>query len=182
MNHRELLFLDTETTGLDAAKHEIIDIAWILTSPDGREIRSKFSARMLPQHLETAEPKALEINGFSEAAWRAGPKPLMAHDEVADKFATVSKDRVLVAHNVSFDEGFVRALLLKQGKSPRWSYHKVDTVALAWPLFSSSDLTGLSLGTLCQHLGIKNDAAHTAEADVQACYDVYHALMSRYLK
>ena len=178
MNNRDLLFVDTETTGLDPTKHEVIEVSWTLTSPDAKIVKKKYLARMLPLHIETAEPKALEINGYTEVGWRTGT--LTSQGEVAEAFHAVAKDKILVAHNVSFDEGFMTALLRESEFAPSWHYHKVDTAALAWPAFAGGALSGVSLEKVCAFLGIKQERKHAADADVESCRLVYLALMSRY--
>ena len=54
----KLVFVDVETTGLDETRHEIIEIAVIRGS-------QTYHRKVQPQHIETASPRALEINGFS---------------------------------------------------------------------------------------------------------------------
>lgn len=178
MNNRDLLFIDTETTGLDCAKHEIIEIAWILTSPDSRLVKEKYLARMLPLNIAAAEPKALEINGYKEEAWLASnPR---TQDEVAKALWKVSQRAILVGQNVGFDEGFLKVLLAQNGLVPAWGYQKVDTIALAWPYYSMGKLGGLSLDKLCTFLGITQERKHSADADVESCYRVYQAFMAKY--
>lgn len=178
MNRRRLLFIDTETTGLNAQKHEIIEIAWILTDA-GANILEKFEARMMPQRIEDAEPRALEVNGYTKEAWEKSP--LISHAEAAKKLRAVASDCILVGQNVSFDEGFITALLLQNNLVPSWHYHKVDTATLMWPAFSSGDLQGLSLDKICAFLGIPQEKKHAAAADVMSCFNVYNAVMAKYV-
>jgi len=35
------LFFDTETTGVDLDSSRIVELAWLVCSPDGKEIKSK---------------------------------------------------------------------------------------------------------------------------------------------
>lgn len=180
MNIRDLLFVDTETTGLDVKKHEVIEVAWIHTGPDPRDIKEKYLARMMPLDLAAADPDALRINGFDEVKWKTGP--LSTQGEVAERFHKLSQKKVLVGQNVGFDEAFMTKLLASNGLVPAWHYQKVDTIALAWPLYTLGDLGGVSLDKLCTFLGIKQERKHSADADVESCYRVYLALMARYGK
>ena len=38
---RNFLFFDTETTGIDLGSSRIVELAWLVCSPDGKEIKSK---------------------------------------------------------------------------------------------------------------------------------------------
>jgi len=181
MNFKDLIFVDTETTGLDCLRHEIIEIAWIVTTPDALTIKDKQCYRMLPQHIETAQAKALEINGYTEAEWLVSPN-LKTRYDVSQLFNKASAGNVLVGQNVGFDEGFITQLLKLDGVRPQWGYHKVDTVALAWPLYATTELSSLKLESLCAHLNIPQERKHAADADVLSCYYVYRALMQRYSK
>lgn len=180
MNHRNLLFVDVETTGLDDRKHEIIETAYILTSPDGSSVKQTYLARTFPRRLEDAQPDALRINGFTAESWRSGPLSTFA--EVAAEIKSVSHNAILVGHNVSFDEGFLKALLLSENLEPSWHYHKVDTSALAWPLFSTGAVPGLALSKVCAALSIPQGRAHSADADALSCLRIYQVLMSRFTK
>ena len=150
---QDLLFVNTETTGLDDTKHELLEVAAIRTTPDGKTIISTFEAKLKPLHLETAEPKALQINGYVPEQWT---------------------DALCMAPELV-------AVFPRLGMKPPWGYHKVDTVSLAWPLYiNREDLPGLSLGKLCEFLGVTCLPTHRAAADVEACRQVYLKLMERW--
>ena len=176
---QDLLFVDTETTGLDASKHELLEVAAIRTTPDAKTIISTFEAKLKPLHLETAEPKALQINGYVPEQWT--DDLCMAPELVADALQKMAGDSVLVGQNVSFDEGFLSPLFTRLGMRPPWGYHKVDTVSLAWPLYiNNAELPGISLEKLCRFLGVTSLPTHRAAADVEACRQVYLKLMERW--
>jgi len=175
---QDLLFVDTETTGLDATKHELLEVAAIRTSPDGLRVISKFEAKLKPTHIESAEPKALQINGYVASQWT--DETCMKPELVVDALQKMAVGTALVGQNVSFDEGFLTPLFTRLGMKAPWGYHKVDTVALAWPLFLHTDLAGLSLGKLCEFLGVATMPTHRAAADAEACRQVYLKLMERW--
>lgn len=176
---QDLLFVDTETTGLDPTKHELLEVAAIRTSPDGGTILQTYEAKLFPLHLETAEAKALEINKYSAAEWTV--EKCMKPEIVVDNLQRMAGNTVLVGQNVSFDEGFLSPLFTRLGMKPPWGYHKIDTVSLAWPLyFNNAELPGLSLEKLCKFLGVEAMPTHRAAADVEACRQVYLKLMERW--
>lgn len=175
---QDLLFVDVETTGLDPLKHELIEIAAIRTTFDGLHIKESFEAKLRPQHLERAEPKALEVNGYNEVEW--APERCIAPESVVKTLASMAANAVLVGHNISFDENFLVALYTSQGLPSPFGYHKVDTVALAWPFFVNGTLSGLNLSKLCAYLGVPTIPNHRAASDVSACRKAYLLLMEGY--
>ena len=61
---KPLCFIDIETTGLNSAIHEIIEIAIIKICP--REGTSTYTTKIQPENIQHASPEALEINGYSQ--------------------------------------------------------------------------------------------------------------------
>ena len=174
----DLLFVDTETTGLDPLKHELIEVAAIRTSPDGRNVLSIYKAKLRPTHAGDADPQALKINGYTPEEWT--PEKCETPLNVVNQLTTLALDTMLVGHNVSFDERFLLPLFQNYNFKPPWSYHKIDTVALAYPLYLADPrLTKLSLGPLCEYFGMPAPK-HNALADVTACREVFLELMQRY--
>jgi DNA polymerase-3 subunit epsilon len=97
-----LHFVDTETTGLDCTKHEIIEIAIITEMGDGT--LERWCTKIKPVRLLDADPKALEVNGYNDADWSDAPLLPEVIEVIRDKL----KDGIVVGHNVSFDVGFIR--------------------------------------------------------------------------
>jgi len=181
LRKKPLVFMDTETTGLDADVHEIIEIAII--AADGEVL---LHTKIKPEHLERASPKALEINGYNEEDWKYAP----TFEEVASKiFAHLSGEVVIAGQVVDFDLRFVNASLKryysKLGMEPKQiedtmraiSYHKVDTSTMAFEHLSPLGATSMSLWATCKALGIKNPKAHTALADIETTRQVYYRLL-----
>ncbi len=74
MRNDELIFVDIETTGFDPNTHEIVELAYILVRQKGSEGREfevieEREFKVKPDHIETAEPQALKINGYDEGQW-----------------------------------------------------------------------------------------------------------------
>lgn len=163
-----LCFIDIETTGLNPAVHEIIEIALII---EGEEGLHTFSTKIKPKYIEHADPKALEVNGFSHEEWRHAPYDM----EVAEEIASLIDGKTLVGHNVHFDADFVEELLHKCGCkfSPR--RRKIDTITLAhehlyfWPAHS--------LSSLRLFFGISSLGEHRALKDCKDMRAIYYRLL-----
>lgn len=175
---QDLLFVDVETTGLDDSRHELLEVAAIRTSSDGLTVISTYEAKIKPLHIEAAEPKALQTNGYTPEEWT--DDKCVPREVIAGELTKMAQNTVLVGQNVSFDEGFLTAFFKELGVKPPWGYHKIDTVSLAWPYFLNTSLEGLSLGKLCTYLGVTTAPTHRASADVAACRAVYLKLMTQW--
>jgi len=173
---RRLLFLDSETTGLDPLHNEAIEWAGILTEPDGTTVIRTFEAKVKPVYPERFDARAKEVNGYTEDAWADAPDS----KETARALADIAADTILVGQNVSFDENFLKAFLKNHDMKPTWHYHKIDTMNMAWPLIKSGAIEGLSLVHLAKWAGVEQVNPHRAMSDAQCVKDVYAALMRRY--
>jgi len=164
-------WVDTETTGLDLDKHEIIEIA--ITDETGNVL---VNTKVQPQRIETASEIALQINGYTPEKWADAPM----WEDVAEQILTHLEGAVIFGQNVQFDYNRIKKALiatLGEEKCKKLGYHLVDTVTLSWEHLAPYGLKSLSLGAVCEFLGIEHGDAHTALADVQACRKVYHKLL-----
>lgn len=182
----DLLFLDTETTSLDAATGEIWEVGAILRGADGFETEHHW---FLPVDLAHADPVSLEIgrfhqrhpNGDGKAAGVTTPIPLFL-----GQFALLSSGTHLVGNVISFDEERLRRMYDKLNgdhagpNHPGWHYHLVDVEALVAgrfgirPPWKSSELTK-AVGV--QHPN--DDDHHTAIGDAKWAMRLYDAAMNR---
>ena len=99
----KILVLDTETTGLDLIKHELIQIGFLFIemNTDGTyKVLGESETNIRPLHLESADPAALNVNGFSAYKWKES-KPINEHfQEIKDKIESAD---VLLGQNLIFD-------------------------------------------------------------------------------
>ena len=97
------IFLDVETTGLDAARHEIIELAMVpfTYAADGRifKVGDAFQALREPSH--PIPPEVTAITGIDDAM--VAGKMI----NVADVKAFIEKADLIIAHNAGFDRRFM---------------------------------------------------------------------------
>ncbi|GAH56075.1 unnamed protein product, partial [marine sediment metagenome] len=153
-----LAFVDTETTGLFRDRHEIIEIGLILVRQEGFKIIDYWETKIKPQHLETATPEALDVNGYDEKKWKDAIDPQKAIEEFAQK----TRDTILVGHNSAFDRGFLDDLALKYRVVLYLHYHMLDTVSLAYSKLKNEPINNYGLSEIASFLGIEHKNAHTA--------------------
>ena len=162
--------LDTETTGLDpAAGHRIIEIGCV-------ELQNRFPTGAAFQRYVRPEREipedAARIHGIT-AEMLAG-KPLFA--DIAGDLLEFLGDSAIVAHNASFDIGFVNAELERAGRAPIDAARAVDTVAIARRKFPGAPA---GLDALCKRFGVDNSMRerHGALLDAELLSEVYVALV-----
>jgi DNA polymerase III subunit epsilon len=166
---REIVF-DTETTGLDAANGDrLIEIGCIEIVnriPTGRE----FHRFLNPDRL--VHPDAVAVHGLTDEFLR--DKPRFA--EVVDEFLAFIGDAPLVAHNGTFDLGFINAELERLSRPPLPPGRIVDTLALARRRHPAGPNT---LDALCKRYGIdlSQRTKHGALLDSMLLASVYVELL-----
>lgn len=177
MRDKKLAFIDLETTGMDPARHEVIEIGCLLAKLDEKgtyqELES-FEVKVKPEHIETAEQQALRVNGYDEANW------MFAHtqEEAFKLLAQKCEGCVMVAQNVPFDYAFLLAGFNRFKIPDPFFFAKLDTISIAYLRFRKDpEMTSFSLRSLCEKYGVKNDKAHTALADIRATFEVFKKLM-----
>jgi DNA polymerase-3 subunit epsilon len=162
------IVLDTETTGLNAQRHRVIEVGCVElvnTIPTGRTFH-----RYVRPDDDYIPAEAFAVHGISEEFLR--DKPLFA-DIAEDLVAFLEGGRV-VAHNAEFDVGFLNAEFARLDRSPI-AGEILDTVRLARRRFPGSPV---SLDALCDRFGVDKTARekHGALLDAQLLAEVYAEL------
>jgi DNA polymerase III subunit epsilon len=146
---REVVF-DTETTGLSATNGDRLVEIGCIELVDRCETGRHFHCYINPER--PMAPEAEAVHGLGDAF--LADKPLFA-DIVDDLLDFLGDDAPLVAHNASFDFGFVNAELARLQRPPLDPLRMVDTVAIARRLHPGGKH---SLDALCTRYGI--DRSH----------------------
>jgi DNA polymerase III subunit alpha, Gram-positive type len=153
---------DTETTGLNAAEHTIIEIAAVKIQ--GGEIVDQWSELIDPEVPISA--KITEITNITNEMVR-GKRKLQ---EVLPDFREFVGDAVLVAHNAEFDLGFLQASAKRIGME-KWTNVILDTLPLARKLYPHEK--NYRLGTLAKKFEVELIHAHRALDDTVALAKVF---------
>lgn len=167
-----LIFLDTETTGLDPSRgHEIIEIAMITRYSNGKE--EVYETKIKPQRIITAHPKALEVNGYNEADWRGAVKMEEAIKEIAKRL----QYGLIVGYNPHFDWMFLQATMKEYGIHPSWRIRCLDCMVLAYEHLRPSGLRYLSLDAVREFLKWDTTGAHSALKDARDCQRLWDMII-----
>ena len=162
---REIIF-DTETTGLETKLDRIIEIG-------GVELINNFpTGRTLHLYINPGDrkvhPDALAVHGITDEFLK--DKPSFA--EVAGQIVEFFDGGKWIAHNATFDIGFINAEFERLGLPPVAQEHVVDTLALAR---RKHPMGPNSLDALCRRYGIDNAhrTKHGALLDSELLAEVY---------
>ncbi len=163
---REIIF-DTETTGLSAQGGDRLVEIGCIELIDRRETGAVFHAYYNPER--SMPPEAQAVHGLTDAF--LADKPLFA-DGADALLEFLGNDGALVAHNATFDFGFVNAELGRLKRLPLDRTRMVDTVAIARRLHPGAKH---SLDALCSRYGIDRShrVRHGALLDAELLTQVY---------
>jgi len=163
------LALDFETTGLYAAIHRVIEIGALRfrLGAAGEAIEEARLACLVDPGVAVPDD-ARAIHGISSSDLEGAP----SFGAVASSLLALAEGAVIVAHNASFDLGFLDAELGRLGSS-RPASRAVDTVALARRAFPGR--RSYRLGAIAAELGIDTGAAHRALDDARTCMLLFAA-------
>ena len=162
---------DVETTGLSAVYDTIIELAGVKIKQG--EIIDRFESFANPHH--PLAQITTDLTGITDDMVKDAPEI----DDVLKDFHAWVKEDTLVAHNASFDIGF-----LNQGYK-RIDYDKVqnpvvDTLELA--RFLIPELKNHRLNTLCKFLDIELTQHHRAIYDAEATSYLHWKLIQKALE
>ncbi len=157
--------VDIETTGGQVGANNITEIAIVLYN--GNEIEGKFATLVNPclpiqKYVQT-------LTGITDEMVASAP----LFEQLAPNIFNLLKDRIFVAHNVSFDYPIVKQQLASAGFN--LGTHKICTIKYAKKIFPG--LPKYGLGTLCQELNIKLKGHHRASDDALATAELFSILM-----
>ncbi|GAB2028065.1 PolC-type DNA polymerase III [Lactovum odontotermitis] len=161
------VIFDVETTGLSAVHNDLIQIA-ATKMHKGNPI-AYFAEFIDPGYpLSTFTTQLTRITDDDVS----GAKPLK---QVLEEFQAFCGNSILVAHNATFDYGFMNLNYEKNGL-PRITQPVIDTLEFARNLLP--DLKRYGLGQLTKKFGINlGDAHHRADSDAEATGRLYYAFL-----
>ena len=152
---------DIETTGFSAVTDRIIEIGAVKVE-DGK-ITDKFSTFVNPKR--PIPFRITELTGITDEMVIGSPDI----ETILPQFIEFIGDAVLVAHNASFDVGFIEQNCKRQKIEADFTY--VDTVALARVLLPA--LNRFKLDTVAKALNISLENHHRAVDDACCTAEIF---------
>lgn len=136
------IFLDIETTGLDATKHCPIDIAFkVIDLKNGMIVGAYESViKPSPELWENRDPASILINGFTWKVVSLGKEASVVGQEIMDLFKLFLIERgkaVFICQNPAFDRSFFTQLVdIYTQEKLNWPYHWLDLASMYWAVMS----------------------------------------------
>jgi DNA polymerase-3 subunit epsilon len=162
---REIIF-DTETTGLESRVDRIIEIG-------GVELINNFpTGKTLHLYINPGDrkvhPDALAVHGITDDFLKDKPR----FGDVAQQILEFFDGAKWIAHNATFDMGFINAELERIGFPPVQPDRVVDTLSMAR---RKHPMGPNSLDALCRRYGVDNGhrTKHGALLDSELLAEVY---------
>lgn len=159
---------DLETTGLSPESDQIIEIG-ALKVKDGKVI-DRFMEFVKPKQPITAS--ITNITGITNDM----VKNARNTEDIIHDFVSFCEDHILVGHNIMFDYKFCKKYANFYGHA--FEKKGIDTLKIARKVHK--DFSSKSLGALCEHYHINNQAAHRAYHDALATAKLYQCLAHYY--
>jgi DNA polymerase-3 subunit epsilon/ATP-dependent DNA helicase DinG len=161
--------VDIETTGLNASRDSIIEVAAITFQ--GNEIVDEFSSLVYPQCDIPAE--ITRLTGITQAMVQDAPGMV----QVRSRLRPILSNHIVVGHNVDFDMSFLREERLAIGN------HRIDTLTLASILIPEAGRFGLAALADFLYLPMpEGGQAHRAREDAELTIELFLALRERALQ
>jgi DNA polymerase III subunit epsilon len=169
-----IVSLDTETTGRDALKDRVVEVAAVIWHQG--EVKSRNSWLIHPDCPIPAEVTA--VHGITDEAVKDCPR----FAEVAKQIADTIAGHVPLAYNAEFDRKFLTEEFARAGidlgRAPPTLRRGVEWLdPLVWAREIQKYEKSKALGEVCQRLGIALTNAHRATDDSEAALHVLLAFM-----
>ena len=159
--------LDLETTGISITTEKITEVG-IMKVKNG-EVIDEFEIFVNPE--KPIPQRVVEVTNITDEM----VKDAETINKVFPKILEFVGDSIIVAHNASFDVGFLKHNAKLLGYEFNNTY--IDTLPLAKDLFP--DLKKYKLGKIADSLGIEVDVAHRALADVDTTVKVFNVMLKK---
>lgn len=182
----DVMFVDTETTGLNTRTDHILELAWIKIRHgedplDLQVLNSDYAKLSLwttkfgfMPWIVTVPKEAAAINGFNPEDWEGGK----SRRKVFDWFWYNQKDACFGGQNPRYDFEMITTEFMRQGKQwPKLQYHSLFSVdAMARPLMLLGYVKRVSQKELMEFFKL-GEQRHDAWNDVKNAIAIYHKLL-----
>lgn len=171
--NKPIIFFDTETEGLDAEKHHIIQISATKVDPFTLDVIDKYETLINP--MRALEPIITEITGLTDKDLFLAPIESQVFPDIKSFF---DEKPYVCGHNIPFDIKMLSALYKRNSENLTLS-GRMDTCQLSRELLKKGkDIADHKLKTVADYFGVSNDITfHNAGDDILATLRIFKVLM-----
>lgn len=167
------VIIDLETTGGSPGINAITEIG--AQKVQGGKVIGEFQTLVNPG--VPLPPFITVLTGITEKMLLPAPSINEVFPQLLE-FLGSESETVLVAHNATFDLGFLKAAASALGYTfPK--YQSLDTVKIARQVLTKDEVRNYKLDTLSQFFKTETSPTHRALDDVRATVSVFHGLIER---
>ncbi len=182
---KKILYFDTETTGLDDSKHDIVQLSGVVEIDD--KVVDEFNFKVQPFNYMAIDAKALQVNGYTVNDLKKFEHPAKVYLDFTallgkhvDKFNKADKFYP-AGYNVDFDLRFLKNFFMKNediyfGSWVNWRRIDPLPILTMWDACGIISLENYKLETVCKVLGIELKA-HDAMSDIKATRELIKNIM-----
>lgn len=183
--YKDILLVDLEMTGLDVARHEIIQIAAVLLDKETLKEKKSFVSFARPKAWQRRDKVSMEVNKISWESLKDAPDLKQVLQDFAKAFAL--KKTVLSYYGGPLDIDFLKAAFKRNNLSWQFDYHYFNL----WPVFyvymaernllkNKKKHAGFTLEDIAGHFGVTIEGArHDALFDCRLEAEILRAIHSQ---
>lgn len=172
--HFNLLFLDTETTGLDPTTEKIIDLGVIGVDADGN-VTEKMNSLIKLGEDETLSEEITELTHITnEMLNEKGENRQIVRRKFSELITKSIKPTLILAYNLQFDASFLAKFMLIP-KGFKLNIHWMDIMTLYKEIFPYPHKLCNAIETYSLEDEVVN--SHRALDDTYACFKVFEKIM-----
>lgn len=187
-----LYIVDTETTGLDSHKNDVIELSMYRLTDNVQKTWC-----LKPLNYDTIDSGALRVNGHKledlkhetlhgKETYLDPNKIIVEIENWVSEDCVPAEKRILTGQNISFDKNMLEQLWIKCNAKDSFPFGRrlMDTMQIEFFLdwCKGTLAEGYSLNNLVKKYGVKNEKAHTAAADVKATKEVFEKQVEYFKK
>lgn len=166
----DVVAFDVETTGLNPKRDRIVELAMVGLT-DGGDIAWEWESLINPERR--VPPSATQIHGIQDGDLENSPR----FCDVSGDVKALLADKVLLAHNLRFDAGFLNAEFRRCGLEVPTD-RGIDTLHMSRHFDSGG--RSHKLGDACRRYGVELSGSHRAKQDAVAVARLFVAMCERH--
>lgn len=176
-----LLWVDTETGGLDIVKDAMLQLAALMTDASGTVIK-EMSLEIKPYPGQVVGSFAL---GIQQRRHEQIMNFQIEEREACERFIEFVGGQPIIfcGYNCSFDLGFIGRMFARHGLTVPYVFSDqdkpLDVLEIARKVIPKTSIENHRLATVAAHLGLPTEGAHEALWDIQTTLKIWLILRER---